>query len=69
MSELSVSAKIARRILTFIALPLIVLAVVVRFAVSPATWWIDYVFLGLCGIAVILAAIGRVPGRKNQPPA
>jgi hypothetical protein len=63
-SELPVSAKIARKILKLVAVPLIVLAVVVRFTIPPSTWWVDYVFLALCAFALILAAIGRLPGRK-----
>lgn len=67
MSELPASARIARKILKLIAMPLIVLAVVVRFTIPPATWWIDYTFLGLLVFAVLLAAIGRVSWRKVEP--
>jgi len=67
VSELPASARIARKILKLIAMPLIVLAVVVRFTIPPATWWIDYTFLGLLVFAVLLAAIGRVSWRKVEP--
>jgi hypothetical protein len=67
MSELPTGAKIARKALALIALPLMVLAVVVRFTIPPATWWIDYTFLGLLVFAVLLAAIGRVSWRKAEP--
>jgi hypothetical protein len=66
-NKLPASARIARQVLKVIALPLIVLAVLVRFTIPPATWWIDYTFLGLLLFAVLLAAIGRVSWRKAEP--
>lgn len=65
-TELPASARIARKALKLVALPLIVLAVVVRFTIPPSTWWIDGVFIALCLVAVVLAAVGRVPARKDK---
>jgi len=60
MDELSQTAKVARRVLKVILLPVVALAVVVRFTVVPATYWIDVVFIVLFVIAAGLAVIGRV---------
>lgn len=65
-SELPYGAKIARKALKLIALPLIVLAVIVRLTIPPSTWWIDGVFIGLCLIAIALAAIGRVSWKQDK---
>lgn len=65
-SELPASARIARKVLKIIAMPLIVLAVIVRFTIPPSTWWIDYIFIGACLVAVLLLAIGRVPLHKKS---
>jgi hypothetical protein len=62
---LPASARIARRILKFIALPLLVLAAVVRFTIPPSTWWLDYTFLALLPFVIILWFIARVPWRNS----
>lgn len=60
MNELPNSAKLARKALKIIMLPLGLLAVAVRFTVMPSTYWIDGVFIVLGLIAVVLAVTGRV---------
>lgn len=66
MEELPESAKLARRILKVILLPVVVLAVVVRFTVVPAIYWIDVVFIVLFVIAAVLAVVGRVFTAKKD---
>ena len=70
-TELPASARIARKLLKLLALPMIILAVVVRFTIPPSTWWIDGVFIGLCVVVVVLLAVGRVPihGTKQSDSA
>ena len=60
-TELSTSGRIARKILKLLALPMIILAGIVKFTIPPSTWWIDGVFIGLCLAVVALLIIGRVP--------
>jgi uncharacterized membrane protein YdbT with pleckstrin-like domain len=66
VEELPESAKLARRILKVILLPVVVLAVVVRFTVVPAIYWIDVVFIVLFVIAAVLAVVGRVFTAKKD---
>jgi len=66
MEELPQSARLARKILKIILLPIVILAVVVRFTVVPETYWIDVVFIGLFVIAPALAVVGRVFNKKKD---
>lgn len=66
MEELPQSARLARKILKIILLPIVILAVVVRFTVVPETYWIDVVFIGLFVIAAALAVVGRVFNKKKD---
>lgn len=66
MEEFPQSARLARKILKIILLPIVILAVVVRFTVVPETYWIDVVFIGLFVIAAALAVVGRVFNKKKD---
>jgi TRAP-type C4-dicarboxylate transport system permease small subunit len=53
--------KIARKILQFIAVPLVALAVIVRFSTtSQSLWWIDIICIVGFGLALLLSVIGKV---------
>ena len=59
-TELPARARIARKLLKLLALPIIILAVVVKWTTPPWTWWVDGVFIGLCLVVVILLIVGRI---------
>lgn len=56
-NELSSSAKLSRKVLKIILIPVMLLGIVLRF--TPPTW-ADTVFLAMLPVIVILAVIGRV---------
>jgi hypothetical protein len=58
---------LARTALRVILLPLVLLAVVVRFTISPSVYWLDVAFVLLLLVALVLAIVGRVFGGKEGP--
>ena len=66
MTELPARVRIARKILKLIALPILILAVVVRFTVPRPEWWIYGTFIALCLFVVVLIFIGRISLRGDS---
>jgi hypothetical protein len=64
MDNLPRSVRIARFLLGMVAVPLIVLAVAVRFT-TPDWYWVDITLIGLFALAVVLAVIGRVASKEK----
>ena len=59
MSELSGTAKLARKALKILFLPAVALVIISR--VTPFSWyWVDLVTVGLLVLVAILAVVGRI---------
>lgn len=56
-NDLSPSAKLSRRILKVILIPVMLLGIVLRF--TPPSW-ADTIFLALLPVIVVLAIVGRI---------
>jgi bacteriorhodopsin len=65
MDDLPRGARIARFLLAMVAVPLIVLAVAVRFT-TPDWYWADIALIGLFALAIVLAIVGRVTHKTEE---
>jgi uncharacterized membrane protein len=65
MEELPASAKLARKALKIILLPVVILVGVTRFT-PPQWYWLDFVCLAFLLITAILLVVGRVFTSKTS---